>query len=123
MNIILEQAESVKIHALRSGIDQPSAVVTIGQGSPGRCHIEIVCGERKHGVAINGDNMTVASGMSTGSEIMREQSFTWKQRADRLSGVMQNDILSAIDDCIALGMGVRSCRAVVSATIAKALAP
>lgn len=34
---------------------------------------------------------------------------------------MQNDILSAIDDCIDLGMDTRSAREVVKATVAKAL--
>lgn len=34
---------------------------------------------------------------------------------------MENDILSAIDDCIELGMDVKSVRDVLRATIAKAL--
>lgn len=75
MDIVLEQAESIKIHAIRTETNHPSAVVTVGQGLPGRCHVDIVCGDRKHSVSINGDKMAVASGMSTGSEAMREQSL------------------------------------------------
>jgi hypothetical protein len=43
------------------------------------------------------------------------------ERAGKLSGVMENDILSAIDVCIDLGMDVKSVREVVRATIVKAL--
>jgi hypothetical protein len=45
----------------------------------------------------------------------------YKAEIARLRGVMQNDILSAIDDCIALGMDTRSARDVVKATVVKAL--
>jgi len=42
-------------------------------------------------------------------------------RASLLEGVLENDILSAIDDCIDLGMDARSTREVIKATVAKAL--
>lgn len=41
----------------------------------------------------------------------------------RLQGIMQNDILSALDDCVDLGMSATETRDVIRVIVGKALAP
>lgn len=51
-----------------------------------------------------------------------EDAKKWRRDAQHLFGIMQNDILSAMDDCIELGMTTEQMRGVVSHIIKKALA-